>query len=53
MIRQMAHLQLITDQPAALVAFYTGILGLSLAFTVDDDAMRSCTMPSAPRVVGN
>ena len=38
MIRQISHLQLITDQPAALVGYYTEILGLSLAFTVDDDA---------------
>ena len=26
MIRQIAHLQLITDQPAVLVGFYTEIL---------------------------
>jgi catechol 2,3-dioxygenase-like lactoylglutathione lyase family enzyme len=37
MIAQLAHINLFSDQPKAMVDFYVTKLGLKIAFTLDDD----------------
>jgi lactoylglutathione lyase len=37
MITQLAHINLFSDQPKEMINFYVNKLGLTIAFTLDDD----------------